>query len=278
MPPAGVPGRFGGLFLALGLALPGAAAAMDCQEPALTWAAGPERSHWAEFKADGTPLLTERGWLTRVELAASGRCGRTEWRAQWAHSEGHRAYDGQTSTGLPAQTSSRLRIDALSLTGFVPLGNSAWAIGGRAGWRETSRFIASTDTALGYPERLRAWQLALGARWRLHDALAWRLSATGWAGGGPAGTVEVHLPRADPLTLPLGRSRLLALGLQLDGGPSGGVQAGWSWQLRLDAEREITGTGASRPVTRNGVPVAAAQQPEIRQWQAVVSALLTRRF
>ncbi|TNF62513.1 MAG: hypothetical protein EP306_03065 [Burkholderiales bacterium] len=266
------------LFVVTGLALSGPAAAIDCRGSALELALGPERSHWEELDADGDSLLTERGWLTRTGLAAGVRCGATQWEALWTHSTGHRAYDGQTTTGVPVQTRSRLRIDALSVTGFVPLGEGAWAIGGRAGWRQTDRLIASTDTAQGYPERFRAWQLAAGVRWRLHQARGWRLSATGWAGGGPAGTLAVRLPRADPLTLPLGSSRLLALGLRLEGGAASDARAGWSWQLGLDAQSEVTGAGAARPVTRNGVPVATARQPEIRQRQVSLSALLSRDF
>lgn len=278
MSPAREPGRFGGLFLALVLALPGVSAAMDCDAPSLSWTAGPERSHWEELDADGDSLLTERGWLTRTGLTAGVRCGVTHWEALWTHSAGHRAYDGQTNTGVPVQTRSRLRIDTLSVTGFVPLGEGAWAIGGRAGWRQIDRLIAGTEAAQGYPERFRAWQLALGVRWRLHQARTWRVSATGWAGGGPGGSVAVDLPRSDPLTLPLGNSRLLALGLQLEGVPASRAQPGWSWQLRLEAEREITGAGAARPVTRNGIPVAAARQPRIVQKPVLLSARLTRDF
>jgi hypothetical protein len=146
------------------------------------------------------------------------------------------------------------------------------------GWRQIHRDIAGTAAAQGYPERFRAWQLALGARWRLHDAGSWRLSATGWAGGGPGGTVRVNLPQVDPLTLPLGTSRLLALGLHLEGGKPGDTRPGWAWQARLDAQRETTEAGAARPVTRNGVPVAAALQPRTLQQQLSLTAGATWRF
>lgn len=276
------------MAVALALVFSSAALAMDCGTPTLGLGAGREHSHWAERDAQGATLLTERGWLDRVALAAGGQCGAATWEAQWARSQGTRHYDGQTQTGTSVQTSSRLRVDALTLSGWLPLGTLAqtspqdadtpWAWGARLGWRQTDRHIASTTTTLGYPERFRAWQLALGARWRLHKAATWQLSASSWAGGGPGGTARVGLPNADPLTLPLGPNRLLALGLQLDGGARSARPGAWSWQLRLESQLETTAAGAARAVTRNGVPVAVAWMPEIRQRQTVLAAALNRRF
>jgi hypothetical protein len=276
--------------MAVALVFSSAALAMDCGKPTLGLDAGREHSHWAERDAQGATVLTERGWLDRIALAAGGQCGTATWEAQWARSQGTRHYDGQTQTGTPVQTSSRLRVDALTLSGWLPLSrlsladlqgpntDSPWTWGARLGWRQTDRRIASTTTALGYAERFRAWQLALGVRWRVHEASGWRLSATGWAGGGPGGTAQVSLPRADPLTLPLGHNRLLALGLQLDDGTHSARPGAWSWQLRLESQLETTAAGAARPVTRNGVPVAVAWMPEIRQRQTVLSGALNRRF
>jgi len=278
------------LVLALELVLPSTALAIDCGAPTLGLAAGREHSHWAERDGRGTTVLTERGWLQHMALTGSGHCGAVSWQAQLAHSEGTRHYDGQTQTGTPVQTSSRLRVDALTLSGWMPLGTlalanlrdthptSPWAWGTRLDWRQTDRRIVSTATALGYPERFRAWQLALGARWRLHETASWQLSASGWAGGGPGGTARVSLPNADPLTLPLGHNRLLALGLQLDGGTQSERPGAWSWQLRLESQLETTAAGPPRAVTRNGVPVAVAWIPEIRQRQTVLAAELSRRF
>lgn len=276
--------------ITLALVLPSTALAMDCGAPTLGLAAGREHSHWAEREGRGTTVLTERGWLQHMALTGSGYCGLASWQAQWARSQGTRNYDGQTQTGTPVQTSSRLRVDALTLSAWLPPGILAltnlqdtqptrpWAWGARVGWRQTDRRIASTTSALGYPERFRVWQLALGARWRLHEAATWQMSASGWAGGGPGGTAQVSLPNADPLTLPLGHNRLLALGLQLDGGTHTERPGAWSWQLRLESQLETTAAGAARAVTRNGVPVAVAWMPEIRQRQTVLSAELNRRF
>lgn len=286
------PSPLAGLWLAgiwlLCAALPSTVHALDCGTPTLGLGAGREHSHWVERDAQGATVLTERGWLDRIALAAGGPCGAATWEAQWARSQGTRHYDGQTQTGTPVQTSSHLRVDAFTLVGWLPVGtftqanrqdtDPAWGWGARLGWRQTDRRIASTPTALGYPERFRAWQLALGARWRVHEASGWRLTATGWAGGGPRGTAQVSLPRADPLTLPLGHNRLLALGLQLGSGARNERAGAWSWQLRLESQLETTAAGAARVVTRNGVPVAVAWMPEIRQRQTVWSAELNRRF
>ncbi len=251
------------------------AAASACDTPAVAALAGVERSHWEEFDAQGASLVRERGTLNVAGLQAVGRCGEVDWAAQWSRSQGQRSYDGVTTTQVPLQTHSQLRAQALSVAAWLPLGEG-WAAGSQLGYRQIQRDIAGTGRVLGYPERFDYLQAALGVRYRAALGERVRLTASGWLGGGPGGRVRVDLPRADPVTLPLGSSRLLAVSLQLDGGEQ--LEAGWSWQAGVAYRREQTGAGAARALSRNGVSVGAALQPRIVQQHLGATASVAYRF
>lgn len=255
--------------------LPCAAAATGCGAPALGALAGVERSRWEEFDAQGKSLVRERGSVKVAGLQASWNCSQVDWSAQWTRSQGQRDYDGVTNTQQPLQTQSQLRAQALTFAGWLPVG-SGWAVGSQLGYRQIQRDIASTGSVLGYPERFDDLQAALGARYQtaLGDRL--RLTASGWLGGGPGGRVRVDLPRAEPVTLQLGSSRLLALSLELESGAS--AQPGWSWRAGVSYRHEQTGAGPPEVTTRNGVPVGVAFQPRFVQRHLGSTAALAYRF
>ena len=139
------------------------------------------------------------------------------------------------------------------------------------------RDIAGQGNVLGYPERFAYWQAALGARYQAVLGARVRLTASAWLGGGPGGRVKLDLPRADPVTLNLGSSRLLALGLELEGGEAA-TQAGWSWQAGVSYRREQTSAGPAKTLVRNGIPVGAALQPRFVQRHWGGTARVTYRF
>lgn len=273
---AGLGRRLHGVVaVALLAGLSGNAAAMPCGAPALGALAGVERSQWEEFDAQGKSLVRERGTLQIAGLQALARCGAVDWSAQWTRSQGQRGYDGITSTQAPLQTQSQLRAQALGIAAWLPVSGS-WAVGSQLGYRQVRRDIASVGNVLGYPERFDYLQAALGVRYQAALGERVRLSASGWLGGGPGGHVKVDLPRADPVTLPLGSSRLLALSLELDGGAS--AQPGWSWRAGVLYRREQTGAGDAQALTRNGVTVGAALQPRFVQRHLGATAVLAYRF
>ena len=274
--PLGRVDRFKRLTAALFLAgVSGAAAAVECGAPVLGALVGIERSQWEEFDAQGKSLVRERGSLQVAGLQASGRCGTVDWSAQGSRSQGQRGYDGVTSTQAPLHTQSRLRVQALTMEAWLPV-SEGWAAGAQLGYSQIQRDIASAGNALGYPERFDALQAALGVRYQTALGERVRLSASGWLGGGPGGHVKVDLPRADPVTLPLGSSRLMALGLELNGGAS--AQPGWSWRAGVLYRREQTGAGDAQAITRNGVTVGAALQPRFVQRHLGTTAVLAYRF
>lgn len=263
------------MAVALLAGLSGAAAASACDTPALGTLIGVERSRWEELDAQGKSLVRERGTLKFAGLQASGRCGALDWTAQWTRSQGERNYDGMTTTQAPLQTQSQLRIQALILAAWLPV-TQGWAVGAQLGHRQIQRDIASKGIVLGYPERFDYLQAALGVRHQAALADGLRLTSSGWIGAGPGGRVRVDLPRADPVTLPLGRNRLLALSLQLDGGET--VQFGWSWQAGVGYRREQISAGTPEVIGRNGVTVGAALQPRVVQQHLSTTAMLTYHF
>jgi len=267
--------RGGWLAAALLTGLPGAVRAGACDALALGTLAGAERSRWEEFDARGGSLVRERGTLAMAGLRAGGHCSALDWEAAFSRSQGTRGYDGVSSTQQALQTHSRLRVQALELSAWRPLG-AGWALGAQLGHHQVRRDIAGSGPVLGYAERFDAAQAALGARYQAALGAGLRLTASGWLGGGPGGRVKVDLPNAEPAVLPLGSSRLAALALQLEGGEP--AQAGWSWQAALAYRFEESRAGAARPLLRNGVPVGAALQPRTVQQHLGASAAAVYRF
>jgi len=255
--------------------LSGVAGASGCDTSAFDALAGAERSRWEEFDAQGKSLVRERGTLKLAGLQASGHCGTIDWTAQWTRSQGPRSYDGFTTRQVPLETRSQLRATALNLAAWLPV-TPGWAIGAQLGHRQIDRDIATSGNVLGYPEQFEYLHAALGARYQAALGQRLGLTVSGWLGAGPAGRVRVDLPRADPVTLALGSSRLLALSLQLDGGET--VQTGWSWQASLNYRREQAGAGTPEALRRNGVTVGAAMQPRVVQQHLGTAANLTYRF
>lgn len=256
--------------------LPGAAVAADCGTPNLGALAGAERSQWEEFDAQGKSLVRERGTLKVFGLQAAGQCGTVDWSAHWTLSRGERDYDGLTSTQAPFQTHSRLQAQHLAVQAWLPM-HAGWSLGSQLGYRQIERDIAGKGNVLGYPERFGYWQAALGARYQAALGKQVRLTASAWLGGGPGGRVKLDLPRADPVTLHLGSSRLLALGLELDGGAAA-TQPGWSWQAGVAYRHEKNSAGPSKTLVRNGIPVGAASQPRFVQRHWGSTARITYRF
>lgn len=256
--------------------LPTAVAATDCGAPSVGALAGAERSQWEEFDAQGNSLVREQGTLKVVGLQAAGTCRTVNWSARWTLSRGERDYDGVTSTQAPFQTQSGLEAQHMAVQAWLPV-HLGWSMGSQLGYRHIERDITGKGNVLGYPERFAYWQAALGARYQTLLGERVRLTASAWLGGGPGGRLKLDLPRADPVTLNLGSSRLLALGLELEGGEAA-TQAGWSWQADVSYRREQTSAGPSKTLVRNGMPVGAALQPRFVQRHWGGTARVTYRF
>lgn len=262
------------LFAGLtGFALPGWA--LDCAAPVPALSAGVERSQWEEFDAQGRSLVRETGTLKRIGFDLTVQCAGLAWTAQWKHGAGRRNYDGVTNTQVPVRTTSHLASDALSLVGMAALGER-WAVGGRLSYHQLDRDIDGAGTVLGYPERYTYGLAALGVRYQLMLGEQLQLALTGWLGGNTGGRLWVHLPHADAVALPLGRTALLESSVQLTSAPT--TSAGWSWQAILNYRQEITAAGQAHALLRNGVLVGAAAQPSMRQDLLGVQAALRYRF
>ena len=203
------------------------------------------------------------------------RCGGALWTAHWSHGQGSRDYDGVTNTHAALRTASQLNDDELGLAAMAQRAEG-WAMGARLDYRQLQRRIAPTTSVLGYPERYRYGQVALGARYQSAAIGNLQVGATVWLAAGPGGTVRVQWPDADALTLPLGRSLALESRLQIGSLPA--ERPNWSWQLGLNWRCERLGAGASRDRVHSGVVQGTSAQPQTRQLQAALELGLNHAF
>lgn len=273
-PTLGFKGRSSGLFYGLVFAATtwaGPAWSLDCAAPAWGAQTGLTRSQWDETSAQGRTLVRERGTLKSAGITADGACARWPWRLALTRSTGARAYDGVTSTNFPLQTSSSISITDVAAQVWTPA-LARWSGGLRVNHRQLDRDIASVGLVRGYPERFGYWQAAAGIRHETALGEALVLTGEAWIGGGPAGTMTLRLPNADPARLTLGSSRLVEIALQL------GSAAGWSWHARLDYQWQAIAAGPVATLFRNGVPVGGAAQPATRQQALGVGAAVQYRF
>ena len=267
-------GRFCGLFALLGLA--SAAQAAECGAADLSLHTGVEHSRWQEFNAQGGQLVDETGLLYRTGLQLEGDCAGLQWAAQWSHARGTRDYDGVSNTNQPIQTTSRLRSQQVQLQAWMPV-IERWAVGARVGWTRSDRDLDSVGNVRGYPEQFRSIQAALGGRYTLADLGGLRWTVSGWLGGGPGGTLHLHLPNVDAARLRLGRSQRAELGVQVESSDAVD-RTGWSWRLGWQLQQEQMRAGRSQAITRNGLLVGSAAQPKTRQTQMGLDAALRYRF
>jgi len=253
------------------LALAGGGAQAGAFEACLApdWAldGGALHSRWQEHATDGRRLVAERGDLALLAARAGLQCAGLRWQASLGWSAGRRAYQGQSTTGLPLASHSTVRNLQWQVSALAPLGQgTAWWAGAEAGQAVVWRRIATAGAVLGYPERFDQWQAAALLVHRRALAPGLGLQATLALGGGPPGRLHLQLPIADPALLHLGSSSLARLELALQGGPlavPGGSAPAWA--VRLQWQQQRTGAGPAATLWRHGLPVGGAAQPAFRQ-------------
>lgn len=265
--------RWCGLLALWALAAPVLAA--GCAAPTPSAQLDQVRSQWQEFNAQGQRLVDETGWLHGATLALAGDCTAWQWQAQWSHASGTRHYNGVSSVGAALQTRSQIQRNQLQLTGWLPMA-STWALGTRLGWTQLDRDIASVGPVQGYPEHFRYADVAVGARFAVVEPNGTQWAVQAWLGGGPAGTLHLQLPRTDAANLRLGSSQKAQLGLTWERPAS--VLQGLSWHAGAQLQFERMRAGPSQALTRNGLLVGAAAQPQTRQTSAGLDVGLLYRF
>lgn len=255
----------------------GAGAAQACTAPTLGAAMGVATSRWQEQDAQGRTLVRERGNLPTLEMRATTACEGWTLAGRAALASGRRGYDGVDSRGAALHTHSDLHDLQLSIDLLRTVAPDT-AVGLRLVQREIRRDIRGTGTVLGYPERFRYAQLALGAqhRWRLTPSL--QLGVTAWLGGGPGGHMDLRLPTADAARLSLGASRTAQATLRLGNTPAADAADRWQWGAELGWRHERLRAGPVTTLVRNGVPVGGAAQPATKLSQLSLQATLGRQF
>lgn len=264
--------RYGGLLAAWVCA--GSAWGCGALQPSAH--VGVERSQWQEFNAQGRKLVDESGLLRRAGVRLEGDCTGWLWAVEWSQAHGTRDYNGVSSANQPIQTTSRLRSQQVQLKAWMPV-DARWALGARLGWAQLNRDLASVGSVRGYPEQFRTSLLALGGRYTLADLGGSRWTVSGWLGGGPGGTLHLQLPNTDAAHLRLGRSQMVQLGVKLES-PDAVDRTGWSWRLGWQAQQEQMRAGPSQAITRNGMLVGGAAQPQTRHTSMGLDGALGYRF
>lgn len=269
------------------------AAASGCAAPEPGAALWLGHSRWDESDAQGRRLLRESGTLAGARLGLALRCEGWHGEADAGWRAGQRDYRGLSSSGAAIRTQSDIEERSLRVSLWRPLlprsgGSTELALGLRGEWRSLDRELMSVGIVQGYPEQHRHAALALGlaAQQGISSAstskapAGWHWGAELWLGGGPRGTVEVHLPTADPARLRTGRSAFgeAALSLRSAGFAAQARPAGWAHELRLSLRDERIAAGPSAPLWRHGVLVGSAMQPRHRVVDAGLQATVVWRY
>lgn len=234
------------------------AAVHSCELSPAVLEAWSQHSRWREQDAAGRLLVVERGMLAGGRGAWHADCAGVDFSAYGRWLGGTRSYAGVSNRLAPLHTVSRVSQRQYGLQVWWPL-TAGWDAGMRLNLDQSRRGIASTAAAAGYEERFSRWQAALGARVRrpLGDSV-WG-NAQLELGAGPAGHLQVDLPREDPARLRTGASRLATLGLGLQSPPR--ATPGWSWHVGLQWQWQRYAPGPEGTLYRGGLPAGSAHQP-----------------
>ena len=235
-------------------------AAAECGPQSVSWelAQVVQRSDWRELDLAERTLVHESGSLSGPELAFVWRCNNWGLGAQLSELAGSRRYDGQTSTGVPVSSRTALSQRQAQFQADLWL-SDAWQVAGRLTQLSLWRDIASARGATGYPERFDWHLFSAGVVWHTAPGPS-QFKVGAWVAMPLASSLTLQLPGRDPASLPLGDLRQfeLQLGWRVQLSP------GWHAQLDAGYRRTDIAMGASQVITRNGVPVGVAHQPQTR--------------
>lgn len=262
-------GSFGLLSVVTGTVI-----AADCAQRTLHWQASQvfNRSDWNERDNAGHQLVHESGLLHGAELSAGLHCADWNFSVALSQLSGSRQYDGQTSTGVPAiSTSDVRRIDGHLQAGFhlTPEWQALGRLARVALWRDT----ASVASASGFAERFDSTLLSVGTQWS--SALGpGQLSLSAWLGKPLSSRMRIDLPGRDPTALQPGRT----LSTELSAGWRAPLVARWHWQAELRYRRTDMNQGAPAFITRAGTPAGVAFQPATSMLDLAALISISRDF
>ena len=262
-------GSFGLLSVVAGTVM-----AADCAPRTLHWQASQvsNRSDWNERDSAGRKLVQESGLLHGAELSADLHCPQWSFSAALSQLSGTRWYDGQTSTGVPAISTSEVhRSDGHLQVGFNL--TPEWQLLGRlaqvALWRNT----ASIASASGFSERFDWTLLSVGTQWSSAFGPG-QLSLSAWLGKPLSSRMRIDLPGRDPTALQPGST----LSTELSAGWRAPLVAPWHWQAELRYRRTDMNQGAPAFITRGGTQVGVAFQPATSMVDRAALISISRDF
>jgi hypothetical protein len=252
------------VFLAWAPLLAVAPAGADASRPdaAVTGYVGPGLMHYdfREYDADDRRLVKEEGWLSGLQGGLLVRRRRLSLLFEAAWYGGDVDYDGQTSAGVPIDSSTdESLMDLSSNLAYVLALNGPvrWEVFAGGGFRHWQRDIEGVGTVSGLDETYRWWRGEAGLRADLRRGSdLWTVSGRFMRSFDPEVDVDFD-DRFDSVTLDMGER--------------------WGWRVEADwkhqlSERLVAGVrtfyaswafGRSdvEALTRDGVPAGSVVQP-----------------
>ena len=234
------------------------------------------RFDFRELAASGAPLVRELGVLPGIVGGVGQSLARWWWSAELSYYSGTVAYDGQTQTSAPFDTTSdaalsKVRIRTLRLLDA----EGRFAAGVGLGYRRWQRHIRGRGAVGGLDERFVAGDVSAQARMSLLR--------------GDAATVDVDVQAAWPLRPQvridfggLYDTQTLALGPRLAWRVA--MPASWATgpRSRIVIEPGIDVWGFGRSETevlyRNGVPAGVVYQPQGRGYDLGLKLVWLQSF
>jgi len=178
------------------------AAAMNDDDPDITFAADISHFDYREFDRDGHELNHESGPLPGLRLTADAGKGQVFARLGASVHSGTVDYDGETQAGNPVTTRTDTRLVTLAVEAGRWFGEPGhgWAGFLRLARRMWDRDIRSSRRARGLYEEYRWSEAGVGVRrvWPSSTRSRWRHSASATLLTTFDGTVYVRLTDVDP--------------------------------------------------------------------------------
>ena len=253
----------------------GAAHTAACESPqlvALRAGVVTQSSVWDEYSGIGSRLLRESGRLTGPAAQGNWSCDRWSVGVGVEQATGVRDYDGQTNTGVPLKTQSRLQ----QFSGYAQVAYAVYPalkLGARLSGMSMEREIASTGTVSGYPEHYEWLMLSLGGEWAIPTAFG-TVSIGLWTGQTTESAMRVQLPGRDTAWLDLGSIQQSQVDIQWE------RQMGAQWKVQGSVGYRRTDIAQGKPgvITSQGVPVSSAYQPRASLVEVPVSLSVQYQF
>lgn len=232
------------------------------------------QSQWREHTALGIVHVRENGTLTAASSSVTASHPFMDVTLRYTQLAGNRRYDGTTTQGQAALSSSRVDSSAFSLQAQKSV-NSNWSLGLAVDQLSMHRDIQSTPLAQGYPEHFRYTVGKIGAQHRLAIQPEVNLFTSVWLGYALDRDLDLRLPGFDAARLRLGHGKSAEIGWRL---VKSFPESGWQVAVRVSYELHQFKAGEAATLFKSGRIAGSAHQPAWRHALTSLNAEASYRF